>query len=222
MQIYFRGKEKEMMSTIDLKRLESRAFMAYHQDGLYDMFIGTFLIINFIPRILSDAGFSSFASIGILFGVMAAAGVGFIMLRRKITIPRLGMAQFGPHRKIRKRKSMAIMAVSVSLTALVFFLSIAFWNGLLTDFGKILHNHLLLGLFFGLKMLVVFSFVSYFLDFIRGYFIGVILAASVFLYIYTKDPTSMTGGGVILFIIGTIYLIRFLKKNPLPEKIMED
>ena len=211
-----------MMSTIDLKRLESRAFMAYHQDGLWDMFIGTLLIINFIPGILSDAGFSSFASIGIFFGMMAAAYGAFITLRRKITISRLGMAQFGPHRKIRKRKSMAIMAVSVSLTALVFFLSIAFWNGALPDFGKILHNPLLLGLFFAMKMLIVFSFVSYFLDFIRGYFIGVILAASVGLYIYTKDSIYMTGGGVILVIIGTIYLIRFLKKNPLPEKIMED
>jgi len=211
-----------MTSTIDLKRLESRAFMAYHQDGLWDMFIGTILIINFIPGILSDAGFSSFASLGIFFGMMAATYGGFRTLRRKITIPRLGMAQFGPHRKIRKRKSMAIMAVSVSLTALVFFLSIAFWNGLLTDFGKILHNPLLLGLFFAMKMLVVFSFVSYFLDFIRGYFIGAIMAASVFLLIYTKDSTYMMGGGVILFIIGTIYLIRFLKKNSLPEKIMED
>lgn len=211
-----------MMSTIDLKRLESKAFMAHHQDGLWDMFIGTILIINFIPGIMSDAGFSSFACIGILFGIMAVAYGSFRTLRRKITIPRLGMAQFGPHRKSRRRKSMAIMAVSVSLTALVFFLSIAYWNGVLTDFGKILNDHLLLALFFAMKMLIVFSFVSYFLDFIRGYFIGVILAASVGLYIYTKDSIYMTGGGVILVIIGTICLIRFLKKNPIPEKIMED
>lgn len=210
-----------MISTLDLKRLEKRAFMAYHQDGLWDMFIGTLLIINFIPEIWSDAGLSSMASIGIFFGMFAAAYGSFLVLRRKITIPRLGEAQFGPDRKIKRKKTMAVLAVSVSLTALVFFLSIAFWSGLLSDFGKILHNSLLLALFFAMKLLIVFSFISYFLDFIRGYFIGVVMAASVGLFIYTKDSIYMLVGGVILFIVGTIYLVRFLSKNPLPQKMVE-
>ena len=74
-----------------MKDLERKAYISYHNDGLLDIFIG-FVVICFALYIMFD--FTAFA------GIYSALGITMMTLAKKlITVPRVGIVNFGPERR---------------------------------------------------------------------------------------------------------------------------
>ena len=93
-----------MAAKISLKDLEKNVFQKSFQDGLLDIQIGcmmlTFVIALYLGPYLGD-----FWSAMIFLPVWAGIHFGFRILRKKIIQPRVGVVEYGKHRKPVLRKS---------------------------------------------------------------------------------------------------------------------
>ena len=96
----------------NLKEIERKAYMSYHQDGLLDIFAGLYIL---------GFGFGIFIDIVLDFGLGAIIiPGGFIALalpiwfaaKRKITMPRIGFVNFGI------RGGNKLMAIFIGLAVL--------------------------------------------------------------------------------------------------------
>jgi hypothetical protein len=78
----------------NLKEIEKRAYMSYHQDGLLDIFAGLYILgfgLGIIMDVLWEFGF------GVIMPAILIATVLpiWIEAKRKITMPRIGFVNFG-------------------------------------------------------------------------------------------------------------------------------
>jgi hypothetical protein len=162
--------------------------------------------------------------LNVLLGpILIGFGLAFFILSKKYLIkPRIGVVKFGPKRKVRKRRTMLVLSVNVVLLLILFLFNLSNVG------GSINFPYLLEGLLF---LTLPLCFVAYFLQYTRlyiyalllgsGFFLADILSLIVpipfnFLFIY------LLFGGIII-IVGIIYLIRFIRKYQLPkEEIKKD
>jgi len=162
------------------------------------------------------------APLNVLLGpMMIVLGLSFFILSKKYLIkPRIGTVKYGRKRKVRKLKIVVILSVNVVILLILYIFNL--YNPSFTL------PYLLEGLLF---LTLPLCFVAYFIQFNRLYFYAVVFGCTFFL----GDISSfimpipfnflfsyfLLGG--ILIIIGLIYLIRFLRKYPLPqEEISKD
>jgi len=149
---------------------------------------------------------------------MIGLGVAFFILSKKYLIkPRIGTVKFGRKRKVRKLKTMVILSVNVVLLLILFIYDLS------NPEGSFTLPYLLEGLLF---LTLPLWFVAYFIQFNRLYYYAVVLGCTFFI----GDISSfiipipfnflfsyfLLGG--ILIIIGITYLIKFLRKYPLPHE----
>ena len=197
----------------NLKEIERKAYMSYHQDGLLDIFAGLYIL---------GFGFGIFIDIVLDFGLGAIIiPGGFIALalpiwfaaKRKITMPRIGFVNFGI------RGGNKLMAIFIGLAvlglafALVFplatsssgyrhWLDLIFQNGMLiVGFGSLVVC-VLLGYSMGLKRLYAYGLLAI-IALVIGHFIGIFFA-----YILMALGTTVK-------VVGFALLIGFIKKYPL-------
>jgi hypothetical protein len=113
-----------MVSDINLKDLEKKAWMSTYEDGFVDIIIGmllvTFAIMPFVDELIGRWYILIIVPIPILFAVLLIH-----FGKRNITAPRIGFAKFGAKRKAAQKISVKLSVVSlivlvvlVSLTAL--------------------------------------------------------------------------------------------------------
>lgn len=152
---------------------------------------------------------------------MIGFGLAFFILSKKYLIkPRIGFVKFGRKRKVRKMRTVLVLSVNVVLLLILFLFNLSDYGGSLNLPYNIVF--LLEGLLF---LTAPLCFVAYFLQYTRLYVYALLLGCGFFL----ADISSLILpipfnflfsylllGGIII-IIGTIYLIRFLKKYPLPK-----
>jgi hypothetical protein len=194
-----------MTVKIDLKKIEKKAWKSYHQDGLWDIFLGLTGTTYLLSYIL----------------ILIAAFIIFYGGKKYITIPRLGRAGFGIERKSKTKKTSIILTISVILGFIVFIIAA-------TDVLPIIEKIHFGAIVFGINAIIVFSLMAYYLDFNRLYLYGWFFGASIALseisynYVgYTYD--NIIGFGLfagIMIIIGLAYLIRFIQKYPNPSEVM--
>ena len=67
-------------------------------------------------------------------------------------------------------------------------------------------------LFVGPSMVLL----AYFNEFMRGYYIAVILSVAVFSLIWFGEPVYLIIAGLLILIPGVVLFIRFLRNHPLP------
>ncbi len=75
---------RKMKETIDLKALERKAYLAYHDDGLQDMGIGAFILHTVNHFITLDPVWDvwqSMTPVNLLLGIVML-GNGYMLLRR--------------------------------------------------------------------------------------------------------------------------------------------
>jgi hypothetical protein len=204
-----------MSGRIDLKAAERRAFRSTFQDGLWDMFLGMIFLLFAIGPLLQKAELSKTANMLITLGVNLGSVLIFVLAKRYITTPRIGLVNFGDARKSKVRKGRLVLAASVVLGLVVF---------ILTASGNLSGGEIILGLF-SLNILVVFGAMAYYFDFTRlyGYAVGFALSLPVGLLLeewiegFEAPYTFFLSAGVPL-IIGTVLFVRFLRDYPLPMK----
>jgi hypothetical protein len=196
-----------MSENIDVKKIERKAYMSYHQDGLWDIFLGLVII---------GWGISMATYLASLVGVWFVVFFPILMAaKRRITYPRLGYAEFP-----RARKSKLQMTILLAIVMLLGVLVLLLWTSQLgssslrnwlrqyfeTAFGAMVAIVLcIMGLIHWIKRLYVYAVVM---------FLG--FAGAQRLNFHMKFSFIVVGA--IVSFSGVVLLIRFLRKYPLPER----
>ncbi len=196
----------------NLREIERRAYMSYHQDGLLDIFAGLY-VLGFGLGILIDVFWElSFGAImpGILIATVLPI---WIAAKRKITMPRIGYVNFGT------RGASKIVAIFIGLmvAGLGFFFAFTFatfqggsrqWldliiqNGMpIVGFGS-LAVCILFGYSMGLKRLYAYGLLSA-IALAIGHFVGIFFAYILLVL------------GITIMAAGFALLIAFVRKYPL-------
>ena len=153
---------------------------------------------------------------------MIGFGLAFFILSKKYLIkPRFGVVKFGRKRKVRKLKIVVILSANVVFLLILFLFNLS-GNEVFVNLPHSI-TFLLEGLLF---LAVPLCLMAYFLQYNRLYVYALLLGGGFFLAdltaLFVPIPfnflfTYLLIGGLII-IVGIIYLIRFLKKYPLPKE----
>jgi len=198
----------------NLKEIERRAYMSYHQDGLLDIFAGLYILgfgLGIFMDIIWDFGMGVIIIPG---GLIAVALPIWIAVKRKITMPRIGFVKFGPAGGT--SKLMAIF-IGLAVAGLGFFLvftlatfqsgsrqwlDLIFQNGMLiVGFGS-LAVCILFGYSMGLRRLYAYGLLAM-ITLVIGHLLDIFFA-----YI-------LSALGITVIATGVALLIGFVKKYPL-------
>jgi hypothetical protein len=193
----------------NLKELERRAWRSMHEDGLWELFLGTLLLVLYVTTLVEGAGWQLGVNLVLTIGLVVLAKVA----KRTITIPRMGVAKFGHARRQKRKKTTVLLLFSA-----VFGAGLAFALGSGTGLSNWMRSNVeLFNVFAGAWVLVVFGGMAYWLDLPRLLFVGLAYAL-VFSHILPVS-TAMIAlvGGTITTVFGLIMLIRFMRKYPLPN-----
>jgi hypothetical protein len=194
----------------NLKEIERRAYMSYHQDGLLDIFVGLYILgfgLGIYMDIIWEYGFGSIMPAILIAAVLPI----WIAAKRKITMPRIGFVKFGA------RGSNKLFAIFLGIMVAglgVFFvftfatfqgarqwLDLIFQNGMLVvGFGS-LAVCLLFGYSMGLKRLYAYGVLAL-VALVIGHFMGIFFA-----YI-------LLALGLTVMVAGFALLIGFVRKYP--------
>ena len=211
------------MNQINLKELERKAFLSTYQDGLLDMYLGLIVICMSFFLYRPATGYSPL-NIVLMLACMAVACALFLAGKKFITLPRMGQVKFG-EKRARRKKTMALV-LGVVVLIQVAFLGIQSIGWRNPEFGATLNAFLqeknamdlavatLGSLFVGPSMILI----AYFMDFLRGYFIAVMIALAVFLMIYLNQPIYAIIIGILIAVPGVVLFLRFLHKYPLHKE----
>lgn len=213
-----------MTTSDDLRKLEKKVFRTTYEDGLLDVYMGLLVASFSLLSIMPDEDAGTWLTIGLFLGGMFLGMAVYFFGKRYITEPRMGQVKFGAERKRRSAKLSVILAVIIGLQVLVVVFSILLWNnpGLAEKVGLTLvkqdAERLLVSsvaaLFVGPSMLLL----AYFTDFLRGYYIAVLMAAGAFLLVWARSPYPMLVVAALIILPGVVLFIRFLRKYPAPPK----
>jgi hypothetical protein len=214
-----------MSQNIDLKAIEKKVFTSFHQDGLIDLFLGFIMLVSILSSTLDASGVSDSVRIAIYVPLMVVLGPVLYMLgKRYITFPRLGYVKLGSKQNRKRRIVIFSIITAVLLTLII--LTVVLGN----KAGNV-------GSVFGIKaefwssavvtliIIGIFSIIAFVLMTPRFYLLGLIVGISEPLYMLVKYFTHIKYLGmiaygipaVLLMILGTVVLKRFINKYPLPK-----
>jgi hypothetical protein len=211
------------MNKITLKELELKAFRSTYQDGLWDMYFGLIVICMAIFLYRPATGFSPMNIVLMLVSMIGAYAL-FWAGKRFITLPRMGQVKFGEKRARRKKTMFLVLGVVVLIQVAFLVIQFVAWRN--PEFGDKLNTFLkeknamdlavatIGSLFVGPSIILI----AYFMDFPRGYFIGVMMALAVFLMILLNQPIYSLIIGILIAAPGVVQFVRFLQKYPLRGK----
>ena len=206
-----------MEKNINLKEIEKKTWTSYFEDGLWDVFMGCYVLMFAIAPLLSER-LGDFWSSFVFLPFWAFVYLGIWLIRKYIVRPRMGVVTFGQQRKKRLLKYNIIVFV-VSLVSLILGI-ISFGNIELP--GEI---HIIR---FSIIVLTVSCLSAYFLDLRRLYFYGVLFVLSFFVgeWLYTNlniphhgYPVAFGTTAGIIILVGLTKFIGFLRKYPSQEEL---
>lgn len=211
-----------MAENIDLKAIERKAFRSIHQDGLQDMYIGLILVACYFLLAIPDHEDLPLSNV---LPAMVALGIAFVVYwlgKKYITAPRMGQVRFGPERQKRKLTLAWIMGIFVLITLGLVLFSIYLWRvgGTVLNFGEFTDPGLerilvatIAALIAGASTIVI----SYYKEFVRGYYIGLIMGIAYFLALWLAAPVFIAVAAILVFLPGLVVFIKFLREHPLRE-----
>lgn len=196
-----------MVEKIDLKKIERKVYMSYHQDGLIDIFAGFFILsFGLIMWVMP-----SMAWMGWMFWIVAVSAYG--AAKRVFTIPRIGFVKFAPHR-VKALVTMALVVFSLSaLLGVVAFvqtegggtpiwLLFAIKNPMLVIGVSVAASFCVVGYTFRTKRMYAYALLTLIM-FVTGHFLYFPLHYYVILL------------GSLILVFGLTMLIRFVRRYPL-------
>jgi len=193
----------------NLKEIERKTYISYHQDGLLDIFASLYIVgfsIGILLDFIWDYSFGLFIP-GFLVVLVLPL---WIAAKRKITLPRIGFVKFGTSGS----KKVTIILTGLTIVGGLFFLAFALliksssWTDFIFANGLILVGiggltiSFLFGYATGLKRLYAYGVLALAI-FVGGHFLGVFFAYLVLML------------GVTVMLVGSSLLIQFVRKYPL-------
>lgn len=204
-----------MNNNINLKEIEKKVFSSTYQDGFFDLLIGILLISMGFSPILEKAYPLADWWIAIL---TAPFIVAFVLVKKFITMPRMGMVKFSEKRRAKIKKSVGILLAFLLLGIIA---SIVFSLGII-PYNWLSKRVQIPSIIWATASIIGFSLAAYSLNMKRYYLYGILFAIPFPFYIFLKYNPKFSHlslimffiSGVIILIIGTIVLVRFLRKYP--------
>lgn len=214
------------MTVFNLTEIERKAYRSTFQDGLWDIFLGSLLLVLSISTLLSNIGTTEKLQMGVLVVLQVLALLAFIIGKKRITVPRMGFVKFGSKRKRRNAKSRIVLLISVFTGLVVFLIASALIQGNPAGRSTLL---LFAPVAWVANSIVVFSLLAYYMDFTRLYLYGVLFALPVPFDVAIKQftdlnlrPIAFAVPGIAMLAVGTVLLIRFLHEYPKPGQEVLD
>jgi hypothetical protein len=195
-----------MTEEINLKEIERKAWSSYFEDGLWDVFFGALFLIGGIRSLTNNVWYTLLLLVPIL---MLPIG------KKLITIPRLGHVKFGPVRKLKQAKVIAVLAISVLATLVLWLLP---HSGL--SLPELSISPILAG-----WIAVVFGMIAYYLDFRRLFAYGLLYALSEVLWGEFGEPIGpvvQTISGIVILLVGMAVFMRFVRRYPILSEATPD
>jgi hypothetical protein len=203
------------MRDAEMDRLERDAFRKFHEDGLFDIYLGVLLAAMPTASLLSTV-LASEALTLLVYGaaIMAIVGV-YALLRRRVVRPRLGSFVPAAQRKRKIRLVRLVLAASVVLGLLLW------WAFAAAAGGEDTLRAFMPAIWFANAMLV-FGAMAYFLDVPRFYIYGVLfglplaLEAVLGTYFSVDLPLVVLFGvpALLMIAVGSVKLVHFLRDYP--------
>ena len=196
----------------NLKEIERKAYMSYHQDGLLDIFAGLYILgfaLGILMETLWEFGFGVIMPAILIVTVLPV----WIEAKRKITMPRIGYVNFGT-RGANKLTAVFIGTLVAGLGAFFIFTFATFQGESRQLLDTIVENGMLI---IGFGTFVVCSIFGYSMGLKRLYVYGLLAAITLaighfagifFAYI-------MLALGLTVMVTGSALLMNFVKKYPL-------
>jgi len=193
----------------NLKQLEKNTAAGIFQTGLVEIVIGLIFIVSFLSMIFDDIRY--------YINILYIVPIIFIVLAKKYIVdPRMGVVKFA---RRRMRKSM-LLGITIT-TFLVIMVTFTIFGSINTIAEFINPRWIISGIIFFICIVI-----AYFMSFDRMYIYAFLLAGAFNLSEEIRENTWFISEGgyaylfasIVLIVIGSVYLIRFLKKYPLPEE----
>ncbi|MBN2550430.1 MAG: hypothetical protein JXB15_14800 [Anaerolineales bacterium] len=212
-------------NALNLKELEKLAYRRTYQDGLYDIYIGGLLASFAAFGFMIFPGSDQESIVILLYYLigMGLSGLVFWLGKKYITLPRIGLVNFGPARQKHNRDLILPLVVITAVQALVVllqfghFLPPALRSQLTPILGAIGSPRLMVAIFAVIFVAPGMLLVAFLRDSPRGYYHAVVMSLAIFLMILLDQAWWMVLGGALIFLPGVFQLARFLRQYPLED-----
>ena len=199
-----------MTQAIDLKEIEKKVWTSTFENGISDIGIGLVLLVSTICQMFNDERFY-------LYPLFIVPALFIIIAKKYITVPRMGLVKFSRERN--KKRYMLFLVMTISIV----FLLMLTTKGLLQQLP-------MTSLIVGAIVFIIPCSIAYFLNWDRMYIYAVLFTLSFALNEVTIANTGVIASGayawlisgMMITVVGIVYLVRFMKKYPLPEKEVYD
>ncbi|MBN1371494.1 MAG: hypothetical protein JW987_06100 [Anaerolineaceae bacterium] len=211
-----------MLNQLNLKEIEKKAFRATYQDGLLDINMGGIVACMAYMQTLTDSEETPILGMVVFVAGMIASSLIFWLGKKYITLPRMGQATFGTKRRRRSRTLAVILGIIVALQAVVVIFSAVVWGNpeLQSRLAFLEGEHramdLLVASIGAMFVGPSVALIAYFSDFLRGYYISLLMAVGVFLMIFLNQPVYLMVCAALIILPGIALFIRFVLTHPLP------
>ncbi len=207
------------MNVIDLKSVESKAWRATFDDGLWDMALGLFMLALMTVKVLVHYPLSDGLRMSIFVGLELAAIFTVTAGKVMFTIPRIGQVKFGAKRGAGLVKVALVAAAATIIGA-------GLWKVMESSQDQALIIKRAMPAVWAAAAMVTFGLSAYLLEYRRLYFIGFLYAATVpalrFLeMVYSPVTAALMAFGVpalIILIMGEMAFVSFLRSTPVPTE----
>jgi hypothetical protein len=200
----------------NLREIEKKTYMSYHQDGLLDIFVGVYILLFGLGiLLLTMTDFSTWFVIPAIFPAIMIPI--WISAKKRITMPRIGYVKFGV------RGANKLMAIFLGLMVaglgafMVFGLGASMgegWALTLRDF--FISNSMII---IGIAVATISSLFAYTMGLKRLYGYGLLTLVLFFTGYFIVIPFEyfLVTIGLVIIISGFVLLMRFIRRYPLPQ-----
>ncbi len=212
-----------MTQPLNLKELERLAFRRTYQDGLYAIYLGG-LFASFAAFSFTVFPGSETESLTTLLYFLIGAGLSnmiFWLGKKFITLPRIGLVNFGPARQKRKQDLLLALIVIVAVQVMVVLLQFSYLQSpavrawLAPILGQVNNSNLMVAVVAVIFVAPGMLLIAYKMDIPHGYYQAVVMALAVFLMILLDSAWWMVLGGALIVLPGLIQFVLFLRRYPL-------
>jgi hypothetical protein len=202
-----------MPENIDLKDLEKQTWISNFQDGIVDISLGLVLLVSTICQLFNDFRYY-------LYLLFAIPPLFVVFSKKYIIAPRMGFVKFSKERNKKRHVLYVVMTVTIILLLVLTVFS------KVNIFGDTIPAQVIVGS----QILIICSAIAYFLNFSRMYLYGILMTFSFALSEIMIVETGMIASGayawlisaIIVIMAGIYYLVRFIRKYPVPAKEIPD
>ena len=227
-----------MTQNINLKDIEKKVYISYHQDGILDISLGLLILLFGIAMYTHLIAFVGLIPVLVM-------GVGYLA-KKFITIPRMGYVNFSNARKEKERRKMSFWLVLGIVVFGAVLIGLAKRN-ILPGLDSVLQAYPLLALAVIFSIMIITAALYSGTFHLYAYVALVLIVLVLCQFIYASEPPRVIFMGALILLCGLlifirytgliIYLlimggflvisgivmfIRFLRRYPLPKKEVYD